>query len=132
MAKVHYVVFEIWECTISLHFSSNKEVHVDSMLIFKLAGVEKNNDDARKIIQRKSNHTDDPAEVLRAEHRIRALKHRERKPRQYTKKNTEYWENQIKTNRRIRKRISYDKPLEVIPSEEVPITTEPPPHQNQR
>ena len=34
------------------------------MLIFKLAGMEKNNDDAQKIIQRKSNHTDDPAEVL--------------------------------------------------------------------
>ena len=102
------------------------------MLIFKLAGVEKNNDDARKIIQRKSNHTDDPAEVLRAEHHIRTLKHRERKPRQYTKKNTEYWENNIKTNRRLRKRISYDKPLEAISSEEVPITTEPPPQQNKR
>ena len=94
--------------------------------------MEKNNDDARKIIQRKSNHTDDPAEVLRAEHRIRALKHRERKPRQYTKKNTEYWEINIKTNRRLRKRISYDKSPEAIPSEEVPITTEPLPQQNKR
>ena len=93
--------------------------------------MEKNNDDARKIIQRKSNHTDDPAEVLRAEHRIRALKHRERKPRQYTKKNTEYWEINIKTNRRLRKRISYDKSPEAIPSE-VPITTEPLPQQNKR
>ena len=102
------------------------------MLIFKLAGVEKNNDDALKIMRRKSNQTDDPAELLRTEHRIRAQKHRERKPRQYTKKNTKYWENKIKTNRRLRKRISYDKPPEVIPIEEVPKTTEPPPHQNKR
>ena len=94
--------------------------------------MEKNNDDAWKIIQRKSNHTDDPAEVLRAEHRIRALKHRERKPREYTKKNTNYWESDIKTNRKLRKRISYDKALEVIPSEEVLINTEPPPQQNKR
>ena len=64
------------------------------MLIFKLAGVEKNNDDARKILQRRSNHTDDPAEVLRAEHHVRTLKHRERKPRQYTKKNTKYRKHQ--------------------------------------
>jgi len=29
-------VFEILECTISLHFSSNKEVHVNNMLILIL------------------------------------------------------------------------------------------------
>ena len=94
--------------------------------------MEKNNDDACKIIQRKSNHTNDPAEVLRAEHRIRALKHRERRPRQYTKKNTGYSEINIKTNRRLRKRISYNKSPEAIPSEEVPIATEPPSQQNKR
>lgn len=53
------------------------------MLIFKAA--------------RKSNHSDDPAEILRPEHCNCGLKHRERKPRKYTKKNTEYWENSIKT-----------------------------------
>ena len=124
-----FFVVEILECITSPYFSSNKEL---VMLIFKLAGVEKNNDDALKIMRRKSNQTDDPAELLRTEHRIRAQKHRERKPRQYTKKNTEYWENKIKTNRRLCKQVSYDKPPEVIPSEEVLITTEPPPHQNKR
>jgi len=54
------------KCTISQHFSSNKEVHVDNTLIFKLPGVEKNNDYAQMIIQRTSTHTDEPAEVLQA------------------------------------------------------------------
>ena len=52
------------------HFITLQFKQESNILIFKLAGVEKNNDDAGKIIQRKSNHTDDPTEVLRAEHRI--------------------------------------------------------------
>lgn len=102
------------------------------MLIYTLAGVEKNNDDARKIIQRKSNHTDDPAEILRAEFRINALKHRERKPRKYTKKYSEYWQTNIKEKRKARKRISYDKVPEVLLNEAPPVIAEPPPQQNNR
>lgn len=77
--------------------------------------------DARKIIQRKSNHTDDPAEILRAEFRINALKHRERKPRKYTKKYSEYWQTNIKEKRKARKRISYDKVPEVLLNEAPPV-----------
>lgn len=98
------------------------------MLIYTLAGVEKNNDDARKIIQRKSNHTDDPA----AEFRINDLKHRERKPRTYTNKNSEYWQTNIKEKRKARKRISYDKVPEVLLNEAPPVIAEPPPQQNNR
>ena len=71
--------------------------------------MEKKNDDARRIIQRKSNHTDDPAEVLRVEFRLGMLKHRERQPRKYTKKSHDYWNTLIKHRRAARKHISYDK-----------------------
>lgn len=81
-------------------------------ILFIVLGVEKNNDDARRIIQRKSNHCDDPAEVLRTEYRLAALHHRERQHRKYTKKNTEYWEEQIKTKRGKKRGISYLKPVE--------------------
>ena len=94
--------------------------------------MEKNNDDARRILQRKTNHTDDPADILRAEHRIRTLKHRERQSRCYAKKNVEYWENGIKTKRKARKRLSYDKPLEATSTENEPIAIEPPPKQIKR
>lgn len=93
------------------------------LLLILFLGVEKNNDDARRILQRKTNHTDDPAEILRAEHRIRSLKHRERKPRGYTKKNLDYWENSIKSQRKTRKRLSYDKSLESIPIEDESTAT---------
>ena len=72
-------------------------------------GVEKNNDDARRIIQRKSNHNDDPAEVLRTEYRLEVLKHRERQHRKYTKRAQEYWDELIKTKRGKKRGISYSK-----------------------
>lgn len=84
-------------------------------------GVEKNNDDARRIIQRKSNHNDDPAEVLRTEYRLEALKHRERQHRKYTKRAQEYWDELIKTKRGKKRGISYLKnmtPSAVSPTEE--------------
>ncbi|XP_022808035.1 uncharacterized protein LOC111345047 [Stylophora pistillata] len=93
---------------------------------FSGQGVEKNNDDARRIIQRKTNHTDDPADILRAEHRIRLLKHRGRKSRKYLKKATEYWENTIKEKRRNSKRLSFEKPLSNEVTENVPVTLGPP------
>ena len=58
--------------------------------------------DAQRIIQRKSNHTDEPAEVQRVEFR-------ERRPRKYTKKSHDYWNTLIKHRRAARKHISYDK-----------------------
>ena len=53
--------------------------------------MEKNNDVARATVLRKSNNWDSPAEVLRKEHRLMALKGRERKKRTYTKVNEEFW-----------------------------------------
>lgn len=72
-------------------------------------GVEKNNDDARRLIQRKSNHNDDPTEVLRTEYRLEVLKHRERQHRKYTKTAQEYWDELIKTKRGKKRGISYSK-----------------------
>ena len=109
---------------------TKKKLHNPAVNSF--LGVEKNNDDARRILQRKTNHTDDSADILRAEHRIRSLKHRERQPRCYTKKNVEYWEDNIKTKRKARKRLSYDKPLEATPTDNEPVAIEPPPKEIER
>ena len=94
--------------------------------------MEKNNDDARRILQCKTNYTDDPADILQAEHRIRTLKHRERQPRYYTKKSVEYWQNTIKKKRKACKRLSYEKPTESTPTENEPTAIEPPPTQTKR
>ena len=110
-----------------LMMTTNKKLH-DSAINYIFLGVEKNNDDARRILQCKTNHTDDPADILRAEHRIRTLKHRERQPRYYTKKSVEHWENTIKTKRKARKRLSYDKPIESTPTENKPTAIEPHPN----
>lgn len=99
----------------------------ESYYVAHILGVEKNNDDARKNIQRKTNHTDDPADILRAEHRIRLLKHRERRAHKYSKKATEYWESTIKVNRKRRKRLSYEKPPACEVAEDIPGTTTPAP-----
>ena len=91
------------------------------LLQLNVLGVEKNNDDARRIIQRKSNHSDDPAEVLRTEYRLEALKHRERQHRKYTKRAQEYWDELIKTQRGKKRGISYLKnvtPSVASPAEE--------------
>ena len=53
--------------------------------------MEKNNDTARSIVLRKSNNWDSPAEVIRAEHRMQSLSCRERRKRNYTKRNSEFW-----------------------------------------
>ncbi|KAK3704236.1 hypothetical protein QZH41_020490 [Actinostola sp. cb2023] len=99
-----------------------------SLKQFSGQGVEKNSDDARRILQRKANHTDDPAEILRAEFRIQSLKHRERRSRTYTKRSQEYWTKSIKENRKIRKRLSYDKPVECILDNDATVN-EPVPNQ---
>jgi len=72
------------------------------------------------LIQRKSNHNDDPAEVLRTEYRLEALKHRERQHRKYTKRAQEYWDELIKTKRGTKRGIGYLKnmtPSAVSPTE---------------
>jgi hypothetical protein len=60
-------------------------------------GVEKNNDDAKKIYFQKSNRWDGARarDVLLVENRQQLLSHCEREKRQYHKRNAAYWENDI-------------------------------------
>ena len=73
-----------------------------------LLGVEKNNDDARRVVRRKSNNWDSPTDVLLTESRLYSLRKRERTPRSYKKKNTEYWDTEIKESRAKRQRLSFE------------------------
>lgn len=69
-------------------------------------GVEKLNDDCRRIHLHRSNKWDAPKDVLLVEKRIEHLAECERTPRQYVKQNAEYWGNEIRVQRAKRKRIS--------------------------
>lgn len=66
--------------------------------MYKIIGVEKNNDDARRYYQ-SSNHLDPPREVLCTEARLSALGHTRRTKRKYEKNDSEYWTNGILTIR---------------------------------
>ena len=68
--------------------------------IFTGQGVERNNDVARSIVLRKSNKWDSIGDILRLESRQWHLKHRERKPRSYSKRKTAYWEEGIYKRRK--------------------------------
>ena len=69
--------------------------------------MEKNNDDARKVLLRwKSNNWDSPTDILQTEIRLWALRKRERKPRAYNKNNEKYWNSDIKGSRAKRRRLS--------------------------
>ena len=60
------------------------------------------------MVLTKSNNWDSPADVLRSEHKQWELQEKERKPRQYTKKDTNSWSEGIKDARKKRKRVSHD------------------------
>ena len=66
-----------------------------------LLGVEKKNDDCRRIHLYKLNKWDAAKDVLLVSKRLENLQDFERKPREYTKKNAEYWETTIKEKRSI-------------------------------
>ena len=68
--------------------------------MFTGQGVEKNNDDAKKLYYQKSNKWDATRDVLLLESRQYALKDKERKKRKYCKKKAEYWENEINIKRK--------------------------------
>ena len=68
--------------------------------MFTGQGVEKNNDDAKKLYFQKSNKWDATRDVLLLESRQYALKHKERKKRRYTKQKADYWESAICVNRK--------------------------------
>ena len=65
-------------------------------------GVEKNNDDAKRIFFQKSNKWDAARDVLQLEARQQALNHCERKKRKYEKQNSEYWDTGIVDSRKKR------------------------------
>lgn len=94
--------------------------------------MEKNSDDARRILQRKTSLTHYPAGILSAKHRIYSPKHRERLPRNYEKKNVECREDTFKPYRKTRKLLGYDKPQELISAEDEAIAIEPPPKQTKK
>ena len=63
--------------------------------VFTGQGVEKNNDVARSIVLRKSQHYDSVGDVLGHEARQWALRSVERDTRKYVKRNANYWETII-------------------------------------
>ena len=68
--------------------------------LFTGQGVEKNNDMARAIVVRKSKNWDAPTDILRLESRQWELRESERSKRSYTKKNSTYWEEDLRETRR--------------------------------
>ena len=65
-------------------------------------GVEKNNDDAKRIFFQKSNKWDAARDVLQLEARQQALNDHEREKRKYDKQNNEYWGSGIVESRKKR------------------------------
>ena len=58
-------------------------------------GIEKNNDNAKKLYFQKSNKWDATWDDLRLEHKQEALKHYEREKRQHNKRKEAYWKDGI-------------------------------------
>lgn len=71
-----------------------------SVKIFTGQGVEKNNDNARSVVLRKSNKWDSAGDILRIESRQWNLREHERSRRAYNKRNAGYWEKEIKEKRK--------------------------------
>lgn len=69
---------------------------------FSNQGIEKNNDDARKIYFQKSIKWDVAWDVLLLEHRQETQKHCKREKKQYYKRKTAYWEDGIIETRKKR------------------------------
>ena len=85
-----------------------------SLKIFTGQGVEKNNDTARSVVLHKSNNYDAVGDILRIEHRQRALQERERTSRSYTKQDTSYWDQDIHATRAGKKRRR-EETVEIMP-----------------
>ncbi|XP_028394380.1 uncharacterized protein LOC114518556 [Dendronephthya gigantea] len=72
---------------------------------FSGQGVEKLNDDCRRVHLEKSNKWDAAKDVLLAEERLRLLSNVRRTPRPYKKKAEEYWSTTIRESRSKRAQI---------------------------
>ena len=66
-------------------------------------GVEKKNDDCRRIHLQKSNKWDAAKDVLQASKRLENLSNLERTPREYRKRNAAYWDEELKLKRAQKK-----------------------------
>ena len=69
-------------------------------------GVEKNNDDAKRIFSQKSNKWDAAKDVLLLESRQLALQSHEREKRKYAKRKNDYWEEGIVETRKKKAEIT--------------------------
>jgi hypothetical protein len=74
-----------------------------------IAGVEKLNDDCRRVHLQRSNKWDAAKDVLLVGKRIEHLAECKRTPRSYKKRNSSYWETGIKDTRSKRVRISCEE-----------------------
>lgn len=63
-------------------------------------GVEKNNDDAKRVLFHKSNKWDTAKDIMYLESRQWDLRHCEREKRTYRKRNSQYWEGGIVAKRK--------------------------------
>lgn len=63
------------------------------------SGIEKNNDECRRIHLSKSNKWDAAADVLRVMKRMEMLSEHERAPRAYKKQKLDYWNGELKKKR---------------------------------
>ncbi|EDO31028.1 predicted protein [Nematostella vectensis] len=70
---------------------------------FSGQGVEKNNDDAKRIYFQKSNKWDAAKDILLLESRQKSLEHHEREKRKYVKRNEEWWNSKILDSRKRRR-----------------------------
>jgi hypothetical protein len=68
--------------------------------------VEKNNDDAKRILFQKSNQWDAAKDILFMENRQWDLKKHERNKGNYTKRNRQYWDVEIRQNRKKSRQIT--------------------------
>jgi len=91
--------------------SSAMHVHIHYNTIqFFITGVEKLNDDCRRIHLERSNKWDAPKDILLVGKRLERLSAYERTPRQYRKRETDYWQNDIRETRAKRTRICIQLP----------------------
>lgn len=69
-----------------------------SLKVFTGQGVEKNNDDAKRVYFNKSNKCNATRDVLQLEARQFVLKHCDKEKRTYRKRNSDYWDLKISKN----------------------------------
>lgn len=77
-----------------------------------LTGVEKLNDDCRRIHLNRSNKWDAAKDVLIVGKRMEYLAGYERTPRVYKKKATDYWNETIRNGRAKQRRLCFEVPEE--------------------